>query len=84
MATTAMSYSGVITLQPSYGDIGVLDVRGFASNFGLGPEFSAQTLLYNGKLSWNIVYLETDMSQETAQAITDEIKYLLVANAKED
>ena len=83
MATTAMNYSGAISLQPAYGDIQVLDVRGFASNFGLGPEFSAQTILYKGKLSWNIVYLETDMNAETAQAITDEIRQILVSQAEE-
>ncbi|MFC1936345.1 condensation domain-containing protein [Chloroflexota bacterium] len=82
MALTAMNYSGAISLQKNYGDIKVVDVHGFSSNFGLGPEFSAQTLMYKGKLYWNIVYLDTDMNGETAQAITDEIKYILVSAAK--
>jgi NRPS condensation-like uncharacterized protein len=84
MAVTAMNYSGAIPLKQSYGDIRVVGVRGFASNFGLGPEFSAQTLLYNGKLSWNIIYLETDMNAETAQTITSEIKEILVSKALEE
>jgi len=83
MAVTAMNYSGAIPLQQTYGDIGVVGIRGFASNFGLGPEFSAQTLMFNGKLYWNIVYLETDMDEETAQTITNEIKSILVSKAAE-
>lgn len=79
MAVTALNYSGAIPLQKSYGDIGVVGVRGFVSNFGLGPEFSAQTLIYNGKLSWNIIYLETDMNAETAKKITNEIKEILLS-----
>jgi NRPS condensation-like uncharacterized protein len=84
MAATAMNYSGAITLDQSYGDIRVRDVRGIVSNFGLGPEFSAQTLLYNGRLAWNLIYLEYDMNRETAQAITDEIEQILTAQARED
>jgi NRPS condensation-like uncharacterized protein len=84
MAVTAMNYSGAIPLQKSYGDIKVVGVRGFASNFGLGPEFSAQTLIFNGKLSWNIIYLETDMNAETANKITNEIKEILLSKAIED
>ena len=84
MAVTAMNYSGAIPLQKTYGDIHVVGVRGFASNFGLGPEFSAQTLIFNGKLIWNILYLETDMNADTAQQITDEIKDILVSKAQEE
>ena len=84
MAVTAMNYSGAIPLQKAYGDIRVVGVRGFASNFGLGPEFSAQTLIFNGKLFWNILYLETDMDAETAQRITDEIKEILVSKGQEE
>ena len=84
IAVTAMNYSGPISLQQSYGDIRVEGVRGFVSNFGLGPEFSAQTLMFKGKLFWNILYLETDMNEETAKMIADEIKGLLVAKALED
>jgi hypothetical protein len=84
MAVTAMNYSGAISLQKAYGDTRVVGVRGFASNFGLGPEFSAQTLIFNGKLFWNILYLEADMNVDTAQQITDEIKEILVSKAQEE
>lgn len=84
MAATAMNYSGAISLQPSYGDINVVDVRGFVSNFGLGPEFSAQTLIFNGRLSWNVVYLETDMNQEKAQTIANEIRQILTNHRNND
>jgi hypothetical protein len=84
MAVTALNYSGAIPLEKTYGDIRVVGVRGFASNFGLGPEFSAQSLIFNGKLFWNILYLETDMNADTAQQITDEIKGILVSKAQDE
>ena len=84
MAVTALNYSGPVSLQETYGDMRVVGARGFVSNFGLGPEFSAQTLMFRGKLFWNMLYLETDMNQETARMIADEIKGLLVSKALED
>jgi NRPS condensation-like uncharacterized protein len=83
MAATAMNYSGSISLQETYGNIKVVDVHGFVSNFGLGPEFSAQTLIFQGKLHWNIIYLESDMNQETAQTLTEEVKQILLAQTQE-
>jgi hypothetical protein len=84
IAVTALNYSGPVSLQETYGDMRVVGVRGFVSNFGLGPEFSAQTLMFKGKLFWNLLYLETDMNEETAKMIADEIKGLLVSKALED
>jgi hypothetical protein len=79
MGTTAVAYTGVPKIKNAYGPIRVLGVRGFVSNFGLGPEYSAQTRIFDGKLLWDILYLDTDMDHATAQAIADEIHAILEA-----
>jgi len=66
-------------LQTTYGSIKVQSVHGFVSNFGLGPEYSAQANMFNGKLCWDILYLDTDMDHSTAQEIADEIQDILKA-----
>jgi NRPS condensation-like uncharacterized protein len=79
MATTALNYSGAITLAKRYGDIERLDVYGFVTNFELGPEYTAQAAIVDEQLQWNIVYLEGDMDANQAQLIADEIREQLLA-----
>jgi NRPS condensation-like uncharacterized protein len=83
MGTSALNYSGVNPLQTSYGSIKVQSVHGFTSNFGLGPEYSAQANMFNGKLCWDILYLDTDMDHSTAQEIADEMHDILIAAGQE-
>jgi len=75
MSTTAISYTGS-SLHPiqSYDPYNVKAIRGFVSNFGLGPEFSGIVGLYNGKLIWDMLYLDSDLDQEGAQTIAEDIQ----------
>ena len=77
MAATALNYRGVVPVQPVYGSIRVMGIHGFASAYDLGPEFSAEALIFNSQLFWDFVYLEADMSREEANAIVEEIKSIL-------
>lgn len=77
MCTTATSYAGASPLKQSYGPYQVTGIRGFVSNFGLGPEYSAQVSLFNDELWWDILYLDTDMNHEQAQGIADEMRRLV-------
>ncbi len=70
---TSLNYSGVIPLQKKYGKIEISEVYGFVSNFGLGPEFAAQTAIWDGDLYWNFLYLESDMDREQAQAVANDV-----------
>lgn len=72
LATTAVSYVGPLQLRPQYGEIEVLDLHAFLANVRLGPEFTAFCQIFQGKLAWDFVYLDTDMAAETAVAIAAE------------
>ncbi len=77
MCTTAISYTGVANLKSSYGPFQVVGLHGFVSNFNLGPEYMAQVMLFNDELSWDILYLDTDMNRHEAQQIAEEIQKIL-------
>ena len=79
----ALNYSGVIPLQNQYGPIKVLDVHGFVSGFDLGPEFSSQARIFNDKIIWDFIYLDTDMDQAVAMRVLDEIHYILQEAVKQ-
>ncbi|MCP4419031.1 MAG: hypothetical protein GY805_20635 [Chloroflexi bacterium] len=80
MGTTAVSYSGPLNLQPSYGNIQVKDIHGFISNNRLGPEFTAFAKILFGKLSWDFLYLDADMNHEMAKTIANEVIHILETN----
>ena len=77
MSATALNYSGVVPVQSVYGSIRVMGLHGFVSPYDLGPEFSAEALIFNNQLVWDFVYLEADMSREEANATVEEIKSIL-------
>ncbi len=77
MGTTALSYTGPLTLETAgRGPEGLLvrDVHVFVSNFPLGPEYTAQARIFRGRLVWDIVYLDADMTADEAWAIAREMK----------
>ncbi|MCJ7623438.1 MAG: hypothetical protein MUO76_08030, partial [Anaerolineaceae bacterium] len=78
MCTTAISYTGS-PLHPSqsYESFKIKTIRGNVSNFGVGPEFSGLVGLYDDELRWDMLYLDSDMDQEGAQQIADEIEHIL-------
>jgi len=77
MSTTASIYGQPLDLAPRYGDLEVRGLNTFVSNHGLGPEFSAQVRLQNGELHLDMMYIDKDMSQQTAHTIADEMLTLL-------
>jgi hypothetical protein len=77
MAATALNYSGVVPVQSVYGSIRAMGLHSFVSAHDLGPEFSAEALIFNNQLSVDFVYLEADMGREEASALVEEIKSIL-------
>lgn len=84
MGTIALSYQGNVTLQSSYGKIQVLGIRGYISNFPLGPEYTAAVRMFNKELWWDILYLDSDMDHSLAQEIEREIQNNLAEALMED
>ena len=84
MGTTAVSYTGPIDIDRIYGDMRIKNIHAFVSNFVLGPEYTAQTRLFDKQFYWDILYLDSDMNEEKARIIADEIKTILDAAAKEE
>lgn len=77
MAATALGYTGPLKLPKIIGEIRVRGVRSMVSNLSLGPEYAAQARLFDGRLCWDTIFLDCDMDEHTAAAITDEILDLL-------
>jgi len=77
VGATALNYNGAIPIQPSYSALKVTGVHAFVSAYDLGPELSAQALLFNDQLFWDFVYLDADMTRDEAIAITEEIRTIL-------
>ena len=84
MGTSALSYTGSLDLDNQYGAIQVKRIHAFVSNFPLGPEFTAQARLFNGEFYWDILYLDSDMNRQKAEAITGELDTLLDAAISEE
>ncbi|MCP4426700.1 MAG: hypothetical protein GY803_19580 [Chloroflexi bacterium] len=77
MGATAVSYIGPVKLKPAYGSTQITGLHGFISNNQLGPEYSAFGKILFGQLSWDILYLDTDMDEATAVIIADEMVAIL-------
>lgn len=77
MCTTAISYGGASKFKRTYGPYKVKGLRGFVSNFGLGPEFSGRVELHDDELWWDMIYLDSDMDHEGAQQIAAEMSSML-------
>ena len=78
MSTTAVSYGGPLAPSDRYGDIEVTDVHGFISNNRLGPVTSAFAKIFRGGLSFDFVFLDTDMDEPTAVRIADSTRDVLI------
>jgi hypothetical protein len=84
MGTTAVSYTGPLNIHRNYGDIRIKKIHAFVSNFVLGPEYTAQTRLFDKQFYWDILYLDSDMNKQKAGIIADEIRSILDTAAKEE
>ena len=71
MATTAVSYAGPLALADHFGDIEVTEVHGFISNNRLGPVATAFATVFRDRLTWDFVFLDTDMDDSTSERIAD-------------
>lgn len=78
---SALNYSGMVPVQPRYGNIKVLEVHGFVSAFGFGPEMASQAQMFNDQLFWDFIYMDADMGKATAKAIVEEIKSVIASGA---
>lgn len=84
MAATALSYVGPVALgAKGAGPSPVRGLRSFVSNLPEGPEFTAQARLFGGELLLDVVYLEADMDEHLAEAITGEVLETLRAAGEE-
>jgi hypothetical protein len=71
LGTTALSYAAAPVIQPSYGPVGVREVRAFVSNVRLGAELAATSGLAEGTLWCNLLYLDSDIGEKTAAEAGD-------------
>lgn len=73
MATVAVSYTGPAGLREQYGSMKLRGMRGFISNFGLGPPYTASARLLANQLLLDLVYLDSDMDRALAESLAEEI-----------
>jgi len=79
MGELAVSHVGPAPIATRYGAYEVPELQVLVSNIDLGPEYIVQSRLRGGRLAWGIVYLDTDMSRELAEAVATEAAALLAA-----
>jgi hypothetical protein len=78
MGATALSYAGVVYFDQKENSLQVLGIHGYLSAINLSPEYSAMAHIFHDQLVMDVVYLDSDMDAETAQAIANEIQHILV------
>jgi Condensation domain len=77
MAATALSFTGPILLEESYGPFAVTGLHACVANFSLGPEFSALVHLFRDQLWCDVMYLDRDMDEAGARRIAQEMQAIL-------
>jgi hypothetical protein len=77
-AASALNYSSLVPLKSNYGEIEVRSLHGFVSGYDLGPELASQARLFKDKIWWDFIYLDTDMNEQTASSLIEEINQILV------
>jgi hypothetical protein len=83
MGTTAISYAGPVTVGDSGAPIQVRGLHAFTTNMAIGPEFSALARLFKGRIWLDYLYMDSDMSPETARRIADECALVLQQSVTE-
>lgn len=84
MAAGALSFTGALQLEKSYGKIAVRDFHAYPSNFVVGPEYSAAVRMFNDQIYWDILYLDSDMDHDRAAVLFDDIRTILESAAEEE
>ena len=57
-------------------------MHGFISNNRLGPVSTAFAKIFRARLSWNFVFLDSDMDVTTAESIADDVLDLLTVGPR--
>ncbi len=83
MGSVALGYMGVPALERQYGSLGVTGFHAFVSNFDMGPEYTAQVTLLHGRLTWDIVTIDSEVDAATATRMAESIRTILEAAAHE-
>ncbi len=81
MGTTALSYAGPISVGQDYGSFRLRGLHAFTTNMTIGPEFSALARFFLGEIWLDLLYIDTDMSPETAGRIAEEMRRILTEAA---
>lgn len=84
MGSVALGYMGVPSLERRYGDFSVSGFHAFVSNFDMGPQYTAQAALFNGRLTWDVVYVDSEVDAETAGRMAASIREILESAAQQD
>lgn len=66
LGTTALSYAPAPAIRPSYGPVGVRELRAFVSNMRLGAELAAASGVTGGALWCNLLYIDSGVAPATA------------------
>ncbi len=77
MSTIAISITPPLMLSETFGTITVRDVHASVSNFVLGPEFCALSRFYSNRITWDFLYLDSEMDKSKAQTLGNEVISLL-------
>jgi hypothetical protein len=62
----------------------VQDFHAYPSNFVVGPEYSAAARLFNNQIYWDILYLDSDMDQNRAGVLANDIRTILESAVEEE
>lgn len=81
---TALSFIGKLDLERHYGEIELKGVNAFITNNLHGPQFSGFGKILFGRLEIDLNYLSSEISEELAQKLTEEVKLILENIAKDD
>ena len=85
MGTTALNYAGATPLEvAASAPFTVEGYHAFVSDFPRGPEYTGQSRIFDRRLWFDIVYLDTDMDRDEAQAIAERMCALLTASVAEE
>jgi hypothetical protein len=77
MGHTALAFMESNAMETSFGRLSVVGMHAFVSNCSLGPEVAAQARVFRNRLGISIMYLDSDMDTNQAQAIAEVIRELL-------
>ena len=84
LSSTAMSFTGPLLLERNYGKLELLDLHAFVSNFVVGPEYAVVARLFDNRVYWDLLYLDSDMDHDQAVRVADEIRLILEAAVGEE